>query len=196
MKLFFSGPEQPNLSSEFCDEALKQIQAAQKEIVINHMYFHPTNELRRALVDAAVRGVKIKIITCGIHTRSPNGQSVFGPRNKYNYAKLISKISKELRGNVEVYEYTQDKKELHKKVMVFDRKYVLAGSSNFVYKSLETTSDHEVNFLAASPKFAQETYRVCEHDMRLSKKVKNPTELTFFEYRKASFHRLMAPIIG
>ena len=122
MQVFFSGPEQPNKTSEFRAEALKQINEAEEEIVINHMYFHPTDDLRDALVDAANRGVKIKIITCGIHPRCPNGQLIFAPRNKYNFATLVRDLPEDKRENVEVYEYTQNKKDLHKKVMVFDRR--------------------------------------------------------------------------
>ena len=81
-------------------------------------------------------------------------------------------------------------------MILFDRKYVLAGSSNFGYKSLETTSDHEVNFLADSPKFAQETYKVCALDMKLSKKVEKPTDITMYEIRNAALHRIMAPLHG
>ncbi|MCB1116893.1 MAG: hypothetical protein KDK71_10540, partial [Chlamydiia bacterium] len=53
MKVLFSGPEQPNETSDFRREALIQIQNAREEIVINHMYFHPTQDIQDALVQAA-----------------------------------------------------------------------------------------------------------------------------------------------
>lgn len=196
IQLFFSGPEQANGTSEFCAEALKQINEAEEEIVINHMYIHPTSDLRDALIWAAKRGVKVKIITCGVHPTCPNAHRIFGPRNKYNYVSIFRALPKDKRENVEVYEYTQDQTTLHKKVMVFDRKRVLAGSSNFGYKSLVTTSDHEVNFLANAPHFAEETYRVCELDIKHSKRVEDPTQISTYERLKAANHRLNAPLIG
>ncbi|MCB1116855.1 MAG: hypothetical protein KDK71_10345, partial [Chlamydiia bacterium] len=53
MKVLFSGPEQPNQTSDFRKEILTQIQNAKEEIVINHMYFHPTQDIQDALVQAA-----------------------------------------------------------------------------------------------------------------------------------------------
>lgn len=196
MKVLFSGPEQPSGTSDFAKAALEEINAAKEEIVINHMYFHPTPEIRNALIEAAKRGVKIKIITCGVHSTCPNGQKVFGPRNKYNYSYLVKHLPPEFRGNVEVYEYTQRKKGLHKKVIVFDGETVLAGSSNFGYKSLVTSSDHEVNFLAKSKDFAAETLKVCDVDIAHSRKIADPGKISFSEVRRAGFHRVLAPLVG
>ncbi len=196
MKILYSGPEQPNQTSEFRREILTQIEAAQEEIVINHMYFHPTDDVFEALINAANRGVRITIITCGVSQKVSNGQRLFAPRNKFNYVELLHLIESNRRENVEIYEYTQSYKGLHKKVMIFDKRYVLAGSSNLGYKSLVTTSDHEVNFLSLSPKFAKNCIEICDIDKKLSQKVDNNTQLSISDYLVAGMHSIAAPLIG
>lgn len=159
------------------------------------MYFQPTTAILKALAEAAERGVKIKIITAGIYKDCPSSHLVFGPRNKYNYAYLVKSISKEKRANVEVYEFQQKKKGNHKKVIVIDD-MVIAGSSNLGYKSLVTTSDHELNFFAKSQAFADETLKICDVDIKYSQKVEDPTSLSVKDYFQAFMHRLFAPLIG
>lgn len=68
---------------------------------------------------------------------------------------------------------------------MFDDHTVLAGSSNFGYKSLVTSSDHEVNFVAKSEDFAQKTLAICEEDKRLSKEVTDLTEISKKEHLQA-----------
>ena len=159
------------------------------------MYFQPTTAIMNALTDAAKRGVKIKIITSGVYKDCPSSHLVFGPRNKYNYAYLVNSLSEQDRENVEIFEYQQKKKGNHKKVIVIDDQ-VIAGSSNLGYKSLVTTSDHELNFFAKSQAFADETMKICDIDIQHSKKVVDPITLSVNEYFQAFLHRLMAPLIG
>jgi phosphatidylserine/phosphatidylglycerophosphate/cardiolipin synthase-like enzyme len=192
-RLFASGPEQSE--SVFFDETIKLIDEAKSVIRINHMYFHPTKKMHDALVRAANRGVKIEIITNGVHERSPITHLAFGPRNKYHYAQLILALPEHLRANVSVYEYSQSKTTSHKKAMIIDDT-VLGGSSNLGYKSQVTLSDHELNFIAKSQSFADLTYEVFKEDMRLSHKITNPTQVTRHDYFRTAFHFLMAPLIG
>lgn len=192
-QIFASGPE--HKSSQFAELLEKKIRKSKNQIVINHMYFHPTPSITKALAKAAERGVKIKIITTGIYKDCPNSHYVFGSRNKANYSNLVRSISKENRANVEVYEYQQKKKGNHKKVILIDNN-VIAGSSNLGYKSLVTTSDHELNFFANSKEFANETMKICNIDINHSQKIADPTQLTAKEYIEAAMHRVMAPLIG
>lgn len=192
-QVFASGPEQQ--SSRFAQKLEKRIKKAHNQIVINHMYFHPTSSIMKALIEAAERGVKIKIITAGIYKSCPASHFIFAPRNKYNYAYLTRSVSKEKRANIEVYEFEQEKKATHKKAIVVDD-YVIAGSSNLGYKSLVTTSDHELNFFAKSQTFADETLKICDIDIQCSKKIQDPTRLMISDYFQAAFHRLLAPLIG
>jgi len=192
-RLFASGPEQSE--SIFFDETIKLIDKAEKRIRINHMYFHPTKKMHDALVRAATRDVKIEIITNGVHEKSPITHLAFGPRNKYHYAQLILALPENKRANVTVYEYFQTKTTSHKKAMIIDDT-VLGGSSNLGYKSQVTMSDHEINFIAKSQKFVDETAKVFAVDIARSARITNPTHLTYYNYFKTGFHFLMAPLIG
>ena len=192
-KIFASGPE--HNSSKFAEELEKAIINSKNQIVINHMYFHPTKRIMNALIDAAKRGVKIKVITAGVYKDCPTSHLAFGPRNKYNYSFLLKSLSEQEKSNIEIYEFQQIKKGLHKKVILIDD-LVIAGSSNLGYKSLETASDHELNFFAKSKSFVEATMKICDVDIKYSKKIENSIDLSITEYFQAFMHRLLAPLIG
>jgi len=192
-RLFASGPEQTH--SVFGKELIKCINAAKKEIIINHMYLHLPADVMQALIEAVHRGVKIIIITGGRTKDCPKTNHIFGPRNKYNYAYLIKSLPDNLKSKVEVYEFDQSNVGLHKKVIKIDDT-VIGGSSNLGYKSLESTSDHELNFIVKSKKFAKETRRICEIDIKHSRRVSNPTVVSIYEYVHSALHRLFAWNIG
>lgn len=197
-KVFASGPEQSK--SSFATEVLDGINKATKEIVINHMYFHPTADIMNALIRAAQRGVTIKILTCGVYDISPVSHKIFAPRNKYNYSYLMNALTPEQRKKVSIFEFRGNNISNHKKLIVIDKSTVIAGSSNLGYKSLVTASDHELNFIAKSKKLAQETLKICKIDEEHSQKViKDGNErwtLSFNETCRAINHRLFAPLIG
>ncbi len=190
--VFASGPEQSK--SIFANQLIERINKAKERIVTNHMYFHPSEEILQALVRAAARGVKIKIITCGVYENCPKSHYVFGPRNKYNYARLIDLVASDKRENIEIFEFRQHKKGNHKKAIVIDD-YVIGGSSNLGYKSLLPMSDHELNFVARSKMFAQETLKIFDVDQAHSAHIED-FSLSYPEYFKAGLHRILAPLIG
>jgi hypothetical protein len=196
-KVFASGPESEK--SPFAGELLNHIKKAKKRIVISQMYFHPTTELRNALIEAAKRGVKIEILTCGTYTSAPKSHTAFAPRNRYNYSVVMNSLSPQDRKNISIYEFRVNKTTFHKKIFVIDDT-VISGSSNFGYKSLVTCSDHELNFIAKSKKLAEETLKVHKVDVAHSHKITHPLSrywsLSLGEYGRAVLHRLMAPLIG
>ncbi|MBX3720149.1 MAG: hypothetical protein KF898_10920 [Parachlamydiales bacterium] len=186
LQVLYQGPEQMSETNEFSSKTLELIRNAQTRIVFNHMYFCPTDEIMAALKEAVEqRGVQIEIITCGETVNCPMSQKTFGPYNKWNWVKLANQLEPEYRQNLKVFLYEQKKKGLHKKVIVFDDHTVLAGSSNFGYKSLVTSSDHEVNFVAKSEDFAKKTLAICEEDKRLSQEVTDLTEISKKEHLQA-----------
>lgn len=191
-KVLASGPEQRK--SHFAEELLLRIKSAQESIAINHMYFHPTNEIMNALIDAANRGVKIKIITCGVYENCPMSHHTFGPRNKSNCTHLVQSVKPEHRVNVEIYEFQQRKIGNHKKAIIIDD-YVIAGSSNLGYKSLVTTSDHELNFIAKSRSFADKTMEVFQTDINHSHP-RSDFSLSFNEKTRTFSHESLAFLIG
>jgi phosphatidylserine/phosphatidylglycerophosphate/cardiolipin synthase-like enzyme len=193
VKILSSGPE--NNHSEFSFEVKNSLKHAKKKIVINHMYFNPSQEMMDELVKAAKRGVKIVILSSGVYENCPRSHHIFGVRNKYNYAKLLDSLTEDEKKNVEIYEFQQPKIGNHKKVIIIDD-YLISGSSNFGYKSLVSSSDHEMNFKARSQKLVDQTMKIVEIDLAHSKKLSQKIELSFVERVKAAFYQLNAPIIG
>lgn len=193
INLFATGPEQSD--SPFARAIVERIQRARDRITINHMYFQPTSEIMDALIEAANRGIKIRIITSNIYENCPNSHYIFGARNQYNYNYLVENVSEEKKENIEIFEFRQNKKGNHKKVIVIDD-YVIAGSSNLGYKSLVSTSDHELNFIARSKGFVKETLNICEIDILHSKKIDAPNALSLSQKIKVVLHRFLAPLIG
>ena len=194
-KILFTGPE--DKSNAFAKELIEQFDQAKKRIVIDHMYFHPSEEIFNALVNAANRGVSITLITNGYDKHSPIAHKAFGPRSRFNYIALKSAVNKEHQNNIKVHEFRVRKTTLHKKVIVVDNT-VIAGSSNFGYKSLVTNSDHEINFVVKNASFAEKTLEVIAVDLtaKYAKLVSNLKNLTFFELFRANIHPLIGFLIG
>lgn len=122
------------------DAYLELIDAARTEVLIAVAYFLPGRRFRRALVDAAGRGVKVVLLVQGLtdhlimHYAS---RALFGVF---------------LDAGIEIYEYTES--ELHAKVAVFDGAYACVGSSNIDPFSLLLA--REANVFVADQAFATE----------------------------------------
>jgi cardiolipin synthase len=98
------------------DAYLSAIAEARSEVLIANSYFFPGLSFRRALAEAAGRGVRVTLLLQG--------------RVEY---RLLHYASRALYGalldaGVEIYEY--HKSFLHAKVAVIDRKWATVGSSN------------------------------------------------------------------
>ena len=92
------------------------IGAARKEVIIANAYFVPGTRLRRALVRAAERGVKVQLLLQG---RYEYFMQYYAARPVYDAL---------LRAGVEIYEYAPS--FLHAKVAVVDGHWATVGSSN------------------------------------------------------------------
>lgn len=194
VKLYFTGPE--NNENPFANDMVKKITQAKNNIVIDQMYFQPSNEVMKALIDAAKRGVKITIISAGMTKNAPNSQLFFGPRNRYNYYYLVTSLTEEERENVTVYEYSQRRKGNHKKVTIIDDQ-IFAGSSNMGYKSLVLMGDHEMNFQTKSQKLVDLTIKkVIKEDINRSVLIEHPEIISYLTMGAAAFHSMGARIWG
>ncbi len=222
-KIYATGPE--GRESPFLRDMIDKVNNATTEIFISQMYFHPNQELFDAFKNAANRGVKIHLMTNGNEKYSPGGHKFFGPRNQYNYATLARAIDEDKRENFRVFEYgnkhhnTPRKTTYHKKVMVVDD-YLIAGSGNMGYKSLQTMSDYEINFISKSQSMADKHKEIFWYEAygmrqaqksdgsvvkkngevvyaRLSKEVHKPeTKINARIRCVAIFHRLIAFRVG
>jgi cardiolipin synthase len=118
----------------------KAIGVARHDVVLASAYFFPGLRLRRALVLAARRGVRVRLLLQG----------------KYEYF-LPYRASRQLYGKllaagVEIYEYHAS--VLHAKVAVVDGHWATVGSSNLDPFSLLLA--REANVVVRDPAFAQD----------------------------------------
>ena len=119
---------------------LEAIQNAKHEIILANAYFLPGWRFRRALIDAAQRGVRVVLLLQGrIEFRLQH----YATQALYRYF---------LENGVEIHEYHSS--FLHAKVAVVDRRWATVGSSNIDPFSLVLA--REANLVAHDRKFAGE----------------------------------------
>jgi cardiolipin synthase A/B len=118
---------------------LKAIGDARTEIIIANAYFLPGTKLRKALIMAASRGVKVQLLL----------QGKYEYFMQYHAAKPV--YGALLAAGIEIYEY--DKSYLHAKVAVIDGVWATVGSSNLDPLSLLLA--REANIVIQDTAFAQ-----------------------------------------
>ena len=104
------------------DVYLNLIASAEDCIYITTPYLIITDEMSRALTNAARRGVDVRIVLPGI----PDKKLVYAISRSY-YAQL-------LRAGVRIYEYTPG--FIHSKQVLVDHRIATVGTINFDYRSL------------------------------------------------------------
>ena len=118
---------------------LSAIADAKSEIIIANAYFLPGWRFRKALLEAAERGVKVKLLLQG--------------RLEYFYMFASHAFYNQfLQQGIEIYEYR--KSFMHSKVAVIDGQWATVGSSNIDPFSLLLA--REANVMVLDKKFAQE----------------------------------------
>lgn len=122
----------------------KAIADARQEVVIANAYFLPGRKLRRALMHAARRGVRVTLLLQG---RYENFMQFHASRPVFGAL---------LAAGVEIYEYSTG--FLHAKVAVVDGRWATVGSSNLDPLSLLLA--REANVVVQDAPFAQEL-RTC-----------------------------------
>lgn len=128
----------------------KAIGMARHEVVIANAYFLPGRRLRKALIHAAQRGVRVRLLLQGRYEYFM----------QYHAARPVYGVL--LAAGVEIYEYKAS--YLHAKVAVVDpgreRSWATVGSSNLDPLSLLLA--REANVVVADKSFANELYqRLC-----------------------------------
>lgn len=117
---------------------LQAIRLAQREIIIANAYFLPGRRFQEALMDAAQRGVSVRVLLEGCAEY---------PLVYYATQALYGTL---LQGGVRIYEYHRS--YLHAKVAVIDNEWATVGSSNIDPFSLLLAQ--EANVVTRSPTFA------------------------------------------
>lgn len=135
---------------------LLAITAASKSIDLSSAYFVPDDLTVKALVDAAKRGVKVRIITPGAHIDS----DVVRSASRSRWGDL-------LKAGVTIAEFQPTM--FHVKVLVVDNLLVSVGSTNFDNRSFSLNDEANLNVLDRD--FALRQVAIFEDDLRRSKNI-------------------------
>lgn len=135
---------------------LLAITAATRTIDIANAYFVPDDITRRALITAAKRGVRVRIMVPG----------------KYIDQKIVRRASRGLWGElleagVQIHEYLPTM--LHCKLMVVDGLMTSVGSTNFDVRSFRLNDEANLNVYDAA--FAARQTEVFEADLKQARRV-------------------------
>ena len=108
---------------------LLAIQAAHERIRIQNPYFLPDADLRKALLDAAKRGVDVRVM---IPDSKVSDSPIVQHASHHRYGTL-------LKGGVRIFDYQRTL--LHQKVMTVDGRWAAIGSTNFDPRSFELNDE-------------------------------------------------------
>lgn len=127
----------------------KAIAEAREEIIIANAYFAPGRKLRQALIHAAQRGVRVRLLLQGRYEYFM----------QYHAVRMVYGVL--LRAGIEIHEY--EPSFLHAKVAVIDRRWATVGSSNLDPLSLLLA--REANVVVVDADFAKELRARLVHAM-------------------------------
>lgn len=128
---------------------LKAIGEARYEVVIANAYFIPGRRLRRALMVACQRGVRVRLLL----------QGKYETFLQYHAARPMT--HRLLKAGVEIHEY--EPSSLHAKVAVVDGRWATVGSTNLDPVSLLLA--REANVVTTDAAFAQSLRNQLDHLM-------------------------------
>jgi len=126
------------------------IVCARRSIFIANPYFVPDEAGIDVLVDAAGRGVEVKVMVSGRH--------IDNWLARHNSVRLYGPL---LAAGVEIYEYNRTM--LHQKTMVIDGLWSTVGTTNFDNRSF--AHNEENNVCVYDPDFARELERTFRADL-------------------------------
>jgi len=142
VQILATGPDcQQHVLERMLLEALNN---ARKSIDIATPYFVPSPVLRMAMLQAELRGVRVRIIVSAL---SDEKLALYAARSFY--AELLEE-------GIEIYEYTTGL--LHSKLLVVDNLWSMVGSANMDYRSLRL--NYEISALLYDPEPAEELVRI------------------------------------
>ncbi len=124
-----SNPEVKGLVGTTDKLYLRSIENAQKSITIENAYFLPPPEIRKALVDAAKRGVEVKVMS---NSKASNDMGFVSDAARYFYDDM-------LKAGVQIYE--KHGGTLHSKTATFDGEFSVVGSVNMNGRSKNTDTE-------------------------------------------------------
>ncbi len=141
------------------------IAGARKHLYITNAYFLPSHHLRKALTDAAARGVDVRVLSPGANTDR---------KSTWYAARLHYDVL--LEGGVRIFEYRPTM--VHAKTMVVDETWCCIGTMNFDNRSMNLND--EVAMVARDDHLGQQMKEIFERDLELA------DEVTLEEHRRRS----------
>jgi len=132
------------------------VAAAKRSIELTSAYFVPRPAFTQALVEAAERGVAMRILVPGSHI----DKEFVRTAGRAAYDQLIE-------AGIEIYEYCPTM--LHAKTLTVDESWSSVGSVNFDNRSFQLHD--EVTLCAQSERFAGELHEVFENDLEASERI-------------------------
>ncbi|MBP6023435.1 phospholipase D-like domain-containing protein [Ferruginibacter sp.] len=132
--------------NEISASYVEMLRTSKTSVTILCSYFLPGVQIRRQIVQAIKRGVKIKVIAAG---RSDVAVAKNAERWLYDWL---------LRNGIELYEY--EKNVLHGKMAVCDDQWMTLGSYNI--NNLSAYASIELNLDVRNPAFTKATNQVLE----------------------------------
>lgn len=149
-------------STAFGDAILKEAESATRSIYVLTYYLIDDLPFTQVLKQKAKLGVEV-VILCPFDS----GTMEMVKRANIDSANLLSKSGIKVR-------FTQSGKIMHKKLIIFDRKKAVLGSSNITGTS--TTSSFNMNLISEAENFVKEGVRDFEEILSKSKEA---SELTY-----------------
>ncbi len=179
IQIALSGPDSPWEGIHL--HYLELINGAREEILIQTPYFIPGEALEKALVAAALRGTKVKLMTLGI----PDKRIPFWAAQTY--------FSSLLESGVEIYQYQAG--FLHSKVVIQDRLIASVGTCNLDIRSFHL--DYEVNTVMYSPDQANLHAGAFDRDLQNCRRLtlKDLENRSLFAKIRNSAVRLLSPVM-
>jgi len=124
--------------------------SAKTSIDIATPYYVPDASLQQAIIGAAMRGVRVRLL---IPVRS-NDSTLVRWASQANFQELVS-------AGVEIYDYTSTM--MHSKLVLIDSTVAIVGSSNFDNRSFELND--EIVLILDDKQFAKQLGTSYEHDI-------------------------------
>lgn len=134
---------------------LDAIRRSQQEILVTTPYFVPTRRLKRELIAARQRGVRVALAV-----PAASDSALVHMMSRSHFGAL-------LRAEIEIHEY-QDAM-LHAKTAVVDRIWFTLGSSNMDWRSL--IHNAELNLIGIDPAVGNKLAEIFARDLRACRRV-------------------------
>ena len=151
------------------------IKSAEKSIHIQNAYFVPDLQIREALIDAAKRGVDVKIMVPGRHIDMP----LVRMASRSHYGEL-------LKAGVHMLEYNRTM--MHQKNAVIDGLFSTVGSINFDGRSLRANEEDSIAFYDRD--FAAQMEATFADDE------KHCREITYQSWKKRGVEQRLAEMVS